>query len=317
MEEAILKEVKSIAIISNINFEPHFSLLIKKKFGSNVEILRVPYGEQKLICYQSIIDNASLVVVWLDFNVLFPDCLNILFSKRVKETDFIENVVKLCEQFYVDLPATVYEKIVWFLFEDYYTQFNHVVGMIMSFNNIVDEINNRLFHLFSDITFISTKRLIAEMGIINAYDNKNKYRWNTVYSKPLIKLAISEIYKQYLIKKGITKKCLILDCDNVLWGGIISEDGIENLRLSSSGLGKVYQDFQRFLLSLYYHGVILAVCSKNDLVDVLKMFREHSEMILKEEHIACFQVNWEDKPGNIKKISKILNIGLDSMVFCR
>ena len=87
---------------------------------------------------------------------------------------------------------------------------------------------------------------------------------------------------------------------------IFSKDGMENLKLSGSGLGQVYQDFQRFVLSLYYHGVILAVCSKNDLTDVLRMFHEHSEMLLKEEHIACFQVNWEDKPGNIQKIAEKL-----------
>ena len=123
------------------------------------------------------------------------------------------------------------------------------------------------------------------------------------------------MFQQYLVERGITKKCLVLDCDNVLWGGILSEDGIESLKLSGNGLGRLYQDFQRFALSLYYHGVILAVCSKNDLPDVLTVFHEHSEMILKEEHIACFQVNWGDKPGNIKRIAETLNIGLDSMVF--
>ena len=101
----------------------------------------------------------------------------------------------------------------------------------------------------------------------------------------------------------------------MLWGGILSEDGIENIKLSGSGFGRVYQDFQHFVLSLYYHGVILAVCSKNDLSDVLTMFRKHSEMVLKEAQIACFQVNWEDKPSNIKKIAEKFNIGLDSMVF--
>ena len=162
---------------------------------------------------------------------------------------------------------------------------------------------------------IDLKRLIAEVGIVNAYDLKGKYRWNAPYSKLLIELAVEEIHKQYFIVKGITKKCLVLDCDNVLWGGIISEDGIENLKLGSSGFGRAYQEFQRFLLSLYSHGVILAVCSKNDLANVMTMFHVHSEMVLKEEHIACFQVDWNNKPENIKQIAKTLNIGLDSIVF--
>ena len=101
----------------------------------------------------------------------------------------------------------------------------------------------------------------------------------------------------------------------MLWGGILSEDRIENIKLGGNGWGRIYQDFQRFVLSLYYHGVILAICSKNDLPDVLRMFHEHSEMIMREEYIACFQVNWEDKPSNIQKIAEKLNIGLDSMVF--
>ena len=159
------------------------------------------------------------------------------------------------------------------------------------------------------------QHLIAKTGITNAYNSKGKYRWNAPYSKLLVEAVVQEIYKQYQSEMGITPKCLVLDCDDVIWGGTLSEDGIDNLKLSGSGFGRLYQDFQRFVLSLYYHGVILAVCSKNDLSDVLTMFREHSEMILKEEHISCFQVNWEDKPSNIQRIARKLNIGLDSMVF--
>ena len=118
-----------------------------------------------------------------------------------------------------------------------------------------------------------------------------------------------------MIATGNTKKCLVLDCDNVLWGGILSEDGIDGINISGSGLGRPFQDFQRYLLDLYYHGVILAVCSKNDESDVLHVFREHTGMLLKEEHIACFTCNWNNKPDNIKNISESLNIGLDSIVF--
>ncbi len=124
-----------------------------------------------------------------------------------------------------------------------------------------------------------------------------------------------EVYKQYLIQTGKTKKCIVLDCDNVLWGGILSEEGIEGIHLGDSGFGREYQDFQRFLLNLYYHGVILTVCSKNDEYDVLRVFREHNGMLLQEEHIACFKINWHDKPTNIKAIANELNISLDSMVF--
>ena len=86
------------------------------------------------------------------------------------------------------------------------------------------------------------------------------------------------MYNHYLITYGILKKCIVLDCDKVLWGGILSEDDFENIKLSSSGLGKPYWDFQRFLLMLHNHGVILTVCSKNDESYVLRVFREHSDI---------------------------------------
>lgn len=98
-------------------------------------------------------------------------------------------------------------------------------------------------------------------------------------------------------------------------GGIVSEDGIEDIRLDVSGFGKEYHVFQQYLKLLYDYGVILAVCSKNDSEDVLKVFREHNAMILKEENIACFKVNWQNKVQNIKDISEELNIGLESIVF--
>lgn len=200
------------------------------------------------------------------------------------------------------------------MFEDYYLKLSFVSGY--RYNLLVDKVNIYLTETFKEnVSFINLKHLIAEVGIANAYDLKGKYRWNAPYCKVLVEAAIKEIYKQYLIEKGISKKCLVLDCDNVLWGGIISEDGIENLKLGGDGFGRSYQDFQKFILSLYYHGIILAICSKNDLSDIITMFNEHSEMILKKEQITHFQVNWENKPENIKNITETLNISLDSIVF--
>lgn len=147
------------------------------------------------------------------------------------------------------------------------------------------------------------------------YSHKNKYRWNYPYSQLLTEKIGLEIYKQYLVTRGITKKCIVLDCDNVLWGGVLSEEGTENIKLASSGFGKQYRDFQRFLLMLHNHGIILTVCSKNDESDVLKVFKKHSGMVLKEENIALFRVNWDAKAENIRDIAATLNIGLDSIVF--
>ena len=297
-----------IAVISNIIFEPHFLPLTKQYFGGNTAIFPIPFGEHTEAEYQTHLTSADLIVVWLNLETLLPRAFYYKTEQDLDET------IALCKKLYADLTSISHVKILWFLFEDYFIKLPIVSGHY--YDTLVDKVNIELSDaLKNDVSFIDLKYLIAEVGISKAYDSKGKYRWNAPYSKILIEAAVNEIHKQYLVEKGITKKCLVLDCDNVLWGGILSEDGMENLKLSSSGLGRVYQDFQRFVLSLYYHGVILAICSKNDLSDVLTIFHEHNEMILREEHIACFQVNWEDKPSNIQKIAEEINIGLDSIVF--
>ena len=296
-----------IAVVSNIVLEPYFDPMAKQYFGENPVVFPIPFGEHIEAEYQTQLASANLIVVWLNLENLFE-----LYFNAAKQN--LDEAVALYKKLYADLISVSHAKILWFLFEDYTIPLSAIIGH--GYHSFADKINFELRDTLCDqVSFIDLKHLIAEVGISNAYDSKSKYRWNAPYSKILIEAAIKEIHKQYLIEKGITKKCLVLDCDNVLWGGILSEDGIENIKLSGSGFGRVYQDFQHFVLSLYYHGVILAVCSKNDLSDVLTMFRKHSEMIFKEEQIACFQVNWEDKPSNIQKIAEKLNIGLDNMVF--
>ena len=303
-----------IGVISNIIFDPHFSPLMKLHFGENVKIYPILYGEQEDDEYCKQLENSDVIVVWLNIEVTFSNIWNIKYSQNILEYQIMENIVSSCNRLYDGLQVYKNAHILWFLFEDYFLKLPFVSGY--HYDALIDKININLSDVLKEnVSLINLKQIIAEVGVTNAYDSKGKYRWSAPYSKALVEKAIKEIRKQYFIEKGITKKCLILDCDNVLWGGILSEDGIENIRLGENGFGRVYQDFQRFVLSLYYHGVILAICSKNDLSDVLTMFCEHSEMILKEEHIACFGVNWGNKPDNIKQIAETLNISLDCIVF--
>jgi FkbH-like protein len=115
--------------------------------------------------------------------------------------------------------------------------------------------------------------------------------------------------------QGKFKKCVILDLDNTLWGGIIGDDGLENIQIGILGIGKAFTRFQKWLKELKNRGVILAVCSKNE-ENIAKMpFLQHPEMVLKLEDIAVFVANWNSKADNINQIQQILNIGFDSMVF--
>ncbi|MGI0004062.1 MAG: HAD-IIIC family phosphatase [Candidatus Nitrosotenuis sp.] len=114
---------------------------------------------------------------------------------------------------------------------------------------------------------------------------------------------------------GLNKKCIVLDLDNTLWGGIVGEDGFEGIKLGTDPVGKAFVEFQKILLALHQRGIILAINSKNNLDDAMRVIREHSDTVLKEEHFACMKINWNDKVQNMREIASELNIGLDSMVF--
>ena len=116
--------------------------------------------------------------------------------------------------------------------------------------------------------------------------------------------------------RGNIKKCLILDLDNTLWGGVVGDDGWENLQLGHGlGIGKAYTEFQMWVKKLRQRGIIICVCSKNDEDKAREPFEKHPEMVLRMDDIAVFMANWETKVDNIRAIQKVLNIGFDSMVF--
>ncbi|MBQ9555336.1 MAG: HAD-IIIC family phosphatase [Muribaculaceae bacterium] len=111
------------------------------------------------------------------------------------------------------------------------------------------------------------------------------------------------------------KKCLVLDLDNTLWGGVLGEDGIDGIQLGGEYPGKAYTYWQRSLLQLARNGVILAVCSKNNEQDVQDVWLNNPHMVLKGEHFSAKRINWQDKATNIADLASELNIGMDSMVF--
>lgn len=116
--------------------------------------------------------------------------------------------------------------------------------------------------------------------------------------------------------EGKFKKCLILDLDNTLWGGVVGDDGWENIQLGHGlGIGKAFSEFQQWIKKLKNRGIIIAVCSKNDEDKAKEPFEKNPEMVLKLDDISVFIANWENKADNIRTIQNILNIGFDSMVF--
>lgn len=306
----------NISVISNITIEHFFGIHINSLFDTPSDINYIPSN----VCFESnqieVIQKSDLILVWLNIRKLSPGILSNIGCKDVLQIVY-KDILEYIKVIYLKLRNEVNSKIIWMGFEDYFDCLHEVVGSILHNYNFIDRLNQEIKDLLSKTSdvVIDLKRLISYIGTRDAYDTKGLYRWNSPYTSDLIYLAAKEIFKQFRILKRNENKCIVLDCDNVLWGGILSEDGIENISLASNGQGQFFQDFQRFLLTLHTLGIILTVSSKNDLSDVLKVFNSHSEMILREEHIASFQVNWNNKAEQIQLIAEVLNISLDSIVF--
>ncbi|OJW28928.1 MAG: hypothetical protein BGO51_16530 [Rhodospirillales bacterium 69-11] len=115
--------------------------------------------------------------------------------------------------------------------------------------------------------------------------------------------------------RGLAKKCLVLDLDNTLWGGVIGDDGLTGIRLGSGADGEAFVAFQTHVRALKERGVILAACSKNDAETAAAVFRDHPDSVLRVEDFAAFVANWDNKADNLRDIARRLNIGLDALVF--
>ena len=193
---------------------------------------------------------------------------------------------------------------------DYQKHFNQV--------NTIRNINLQLLSLVDR----HENCYIVDFDLIQSYvgykDFINTRYWHigkAPYSREALMVIAEEYMKFIRASLGRNRKCLVLDCDNTLWGGIIGEDGIDGIKLGKTYPGSEYLEFQQSVLDHYERGVILAICSKNNKEDVLGVLNRHPDSVLREEHFAVIMANWNDKVSNIKEIAKELDIGLDSMVF--
>ena len=181
-----------------------------------------------------------------------------------------------------------------------------------------NKLNQKLLELSFDIAdtyCLDFNAIFNTIGIKEALDQK---KWESVKAPLTFKsmLALAKEYRKYIkALKGKTKKCLVLDCDNTLWGGIVGEDGLSGIKLGGTYPGSSFQSFQEKILNLKHRGVILALCSKNNEEDVLAVFEKNDQMKLSLNDISCHRINWKDKATNIKEIAQELNIGTESIVF--
>jgi len=184
--------------------------------------------------------------------------------------------------------------------------------------SLIDRINLRLaeFVLGSGDVLLDVAGIAETVGLAEWH---NPQLWNMAkfsFSDELIPLYADHVARAVAALRGKSKKVLILDLDNTVWGGVIGDDGLDGIQVAQGDArGEAHLAVQRLALDLRERGIVIAVSSKNTDEVAREPFEKHPEMLLKLNHIAVFQANWNDKATNIQAIAEELSLGLDSMVF--
>ena len=183
--------------------------------------------------------------------------------------------------------------------------------------NMTERVNSALAEsvLGSEDILVDVAGLAETVGLAAWHDAT---QWNMAklpFSSTYLPLYADHVARVIGALRGKSRRCLVLDLDNTVWGGIVGDDGVEGIQCAQGdATGEAHLSVQRLALALRSRGVVLAVSSKNNDDIARRPFREHPEMLLKEEHIAVFQANWNDKATNISAIAGELSLGIDSMV---
>lgn len=182
----------------------------------------------------------------------------------------------------------------------------------------IDNYNRSLFELSEQYQNL---KVIDFSEFTNYYAVEELIDWKFYFISQMgLNPKLSKDFKVWFSRKIESialkrKKCLVLDLDNTLWGGVLGEEGVEGIQIGGDYPGKAFLYFQEALLELSKNGVILAVCSKNNEQDVLDAWEKNPFLVLRKEHFATYRINWIDKATNIKEMAEELNIGIDSFVF--
>ncbi len=261
--------------------------------------------------------NPEFVIIFYCTNKLLKKFGRLSLEEKV---EFAQHHIENCQNLYQNLSLNLKCKVICFNFneidESVFGNFSNKTPY--SFNYQLRKINYDLMNLsqnLKNLFILDLNILQGRKGYEAITENKIYINTDLLFSIDFLPLVAKSTTDIILSIQGKIKKCLILDLDNTLWGGIIGDDGIENIQIGELGIGKAFSELQLWAKQLKQRGVILAICSKNDETVAKEPFEKHPEMVLRLEDISVFVANWNNKANNIKHIQQILNIGFDSMVF--
>jgi FkbH-like protein len=281
--------------------------------GLWIEVYEPAYGQY----LQELMDTTSALHAWRPEFVAFAlDAQHLAHVSGVRPDAAIEHVRNCWHVAKESLHCTVIQQTALPVFADLMGSNEHRMqdspqGFVRRFNTLLEAAADEV-----GVHLLAIDKYAAVDGLGTWHDVALWHR-----SKQEVHPAVSHLYSDYLVRvvaaqRGRSYKCLVLDLDNTLWGGVIGDDGLQGIVLGQGGaVGEAHVAFQRYALRLKERGILLAVCSKNDEANARMPFAEHPEMVLKLEDIACFVTNWEDKATNLRLIAQALNIGIDSLVF--
>lgn len=173
----------------------------------------------------------------------------------------------------------------------------------------------RLARELPDTHVVDYAGLVARHGALNWYDARMRHYARAPVAGPMQPHLAAEYVKLIRNLRGLAKKCLVVDLDNTLWGGVVGEDGPLGVALGATYPGSAFVEFQHHLLDLHARGVILAIASKNNAADVDEIFAINTAMVLKQAHFSAIEVHWRPKTESLRNIADRLNIGLEHVVF--
>lgn len=190
--------------------------------------------------------------------------------------------------------------------------------LVRSQLRVVSDLNQRFGEALAtvvDTHLVDYAGLVNRFGTGNWYDARMRLYAKAPIAGPMLGPLAQEYMRYFRALRGLAKKCLVVDLDNTLWGGVIGEDGLDGIHLGANYPGSAFVEFQRAVLDLQRRGVILAIASKNNAADVDAVFDRHTAMVLRKEHFAEAEIHWEPKSESIRRIAGRLKIGLGHMVF--
>ncbi len=229
--------------------------------------------------------------------------LDEILEKTKSEIDLVlKNLQKI--------PLLLINKFTSLSFSSFNIRKNNLDELAVQLNQYLEE------KVSPNVRLVDIEKVIASVGVSNSLDLRYFYSSKALYTIDFYK-AYAESIKPFIMSaNGKAKKALIFDCDNTLWKGILGEDGFDNIEMSSRTKdGAIFAEIQSIALTLNKQGILIGLCSKNNLRDVDEVIESHMDMQLRDGHITINKSNWSNKVTNLKEIAKELNIGLDSLVF--